>query len=85
MGEKAVHACTEAVESVIEAHYARQIDELQSRSPELATELTAFRDDELSHREEAIANGAREAPGYALLAGAIRAGCKAAIKLSERL
>ena len=85
MGEKAVHACTEAVESVIEAHYARQIDELQSRSPELASELTAFRDDELSHREEAIARGAREAPGYALLAGAIRAGCKAAIKLSERL
>jgi len=85
MGEKAVHACTEAVESVIEAHYARQIEELAPREPELASQLTEFRNDELGHRDEAIEHGAREAPGYGLLAGMIRAGCKAAIKITERL
>jgi len=85
IGEGAVHACTEAVESVIEAHYAGQIAELQERDPDLAAELSAFRDEELSHRDQAVARGAREAPGYALLAGVIRAGCRAAIKISEQV
>ena len=85
MGEKAVHACTEAVESVIEEHYAGQVAELEERDPSLAAELSAFREDELAHRDEAIAGGAREAVGYGALSAVIRAGCRAAIRLSERL
>jgi ubiquinone biosynthesis monooxygenase Coq7 len=85
MGEKAAHACTEAVETVIEDHYARQIEELQAREPALAAELSKFRDDELAHRDQAIEDGAKDAPGYPLLAAVIRAGCTAAIKLSEKI
>ena len=85
IGERAVHACTEAVESVIEAHYAEQIAELADRQPELAAELTGFRDDELAHRDEALAEGARQAPAYPVLAAVIRAGCRAAIRISERI
>ena len=85
MGEKAAHACTEAVESVIEQHYAGQISELETREPALAAELTGFRNDELGHRDEAIAHGAREAPGYPLLSAVIRAGCRAAIRISEKV
>ena len=85
MGEKAVHACTEAVESVIEGHYADQVAELSERSPDLAAELSGFRTDELAHRDEAVAQGALEAPGYRVLSSVIRVGCRAAIKLSERL
>jgi ubiquinone biosynthesis monooxygenase Coq7 len=85
MGEKAAHACTEAVETVIEEHYAGQIAELQTRDPELAAELSKYRDDELAHRDTAVGQGAREAPGYPLLSAVIQAGCKAAIKLSEKL
>jgi len=85
MGDKAAHACTEAVETVIEAHYAHQIAELAERDPEFAAELSAFRDDELHHREVAVASGAREAPAHGLLAAVIGAGCRAAIKLSEKL
>lgn len=85
MGEKAAHACTEAVENVIEDHYASQIDELKDREPELAAELTKFREDELAHRDEAVAEGAKEAPGYPLLSAVIRAGCKAAIRVSEKV
>ena len=85
MGEKAAHACTEAVESVIEAHYAEQIEELSAREPELAAELARFRDDELAHRDHAVAEGAHEAVGYPLLSAVIRAGCRAAIKVSEKL
>lgn len=85
MGDKAAHACTEAVETVIEQHYAGQIAELATREPELASELSGFRDDELAHRDLAVAEGARQAPGYPLLAAVIRAGCRAAIKISEKI
>lgn len=85
LGEKAAHACTEAVESVIEAHYAGQITELADCDPDLAAELAAFRDEELAHRDEAVGEGAREAPGYAVLSAVIAAGCRAAIKLSEKV
>ncbi len=85
MGEKAAHACTEAVESVIEEHYADQIAELADRDPELAAELTKFRDEELAHHDHAVDHGSREAPGYGLLSAVIKAGCRAAIKVSERV
>ena len=85
MGEKAAHACTEAVESVIEQHYADQIGELQVREPVLAQELSGYRDDELSHRDQAIAGGARDAPGYRVLSAVIGAGCRAAIRLAEKV
>lgn len=85
MGDRAAHACTEAVESVIEDHYADQIAELSGREPELAAELATFRAEELAHRDLAVAEGAREAPGYAVLAAVIRLGCRTAIRISEKL
>jgi demethoxyubiquinone hydroxylase (CLK1/Coq7/Cat5 family) len=50
-----------------------------------AGELSVFREEELAHRDEAVAEGAREAPAHGLLTAAIRAGCRAAIRLSERI
>ena len=85
IGEKAAHACTEAVESVIERHYADQIEEIRERDPELAAELTKFREEELAHHDHAVAHGSREAPAYRLLSGVIKLGCRAAIKISERV
>jgi ubiquinone biosynthesis monooxygenase Coq7 len=85
LGEKAAHACTEAVETVIEGHYADQIRELKPREPELADQLSKFRNDELAHRDHAVAAGARSAPGYGVLAAVIQAGCRTAIKLAERI
>jgi ubiquinone biosynthesis monooxygenase Coq7 len=85
LGEKAAHACTEAVETVIEGHYADQIEDLKSREPELADQLAKFRADELAHRDHAIEAGARSAPGYGLLSTVIQAGCRVAIKLAEKV
>ena len=85
LGDKAAHACTDAVEEVIGEHYAGQIEELRDRDPALAERLSAFRDDELRHQADAVGEGAREAPGYSLLAAVIRTGCRAAIKLSEKV
>lgn len=86
MGEKAAHACTEAVESVIEQHYASQVEELRAMGEdELADLFAKFREEELEHRDLAIEEGARQAPGYALLSKAIEAGCRVAIKVTERI
>ena len=85
LGEKAAHACTDAVEEVIGEHYAGQVEELKDREPELAKRLGQFRDDELKHQAEAVAEGAREAPGYGPLSSAIKAGCRAAIRTAEKI
>ncbi|GAB4175449.1 MAG: demethoxyubiquinone hydroxylase family protein [Thalassobaculales bacterium] len=85
MGEKAAMACTVAVEEVIDEHYARQSAALGDEEPALKAVIEEFRAEELEHRDEALAQGAEGAPAYPLLRGAIRAGSKAAIWLSERL
>ena len=85
LGEKAAHACTEAVESVIEKHYADQIAEVADRDPDLAAELKRFRDEELAHHDHAVDHGSREALGHRLLSAVIGAGCRAAIKISEKV
>jgi 3-demethoxyubiquinol 3-hydroxylase len=85
MGEKAAHACTEAVESVIEKHYAAQIEETKDSDPELAAIFTKFREDELRHHDMAIKHGAKQATAYPLLSAVIKAGCRTAIKLSEKI
>lgn len=86
LGEKAAHACTEAVETVIEEHYAHQIEALRaSGDTDLAERISAFRDDEIAHRDLASEEGARHAPAYPLLSAVIRTGCRLAIRISERL
>lgn len=84
LDEKAAMACTAAVEEVIDEHYAGQIARIED-DPELKETVERFRADEIAHKEHALASGAEEAPAYPLLSGAIRAGCRLAIKLSEKI
>ena len=85
MGERAAHACTEAVEDVIEEHYGRQGQALGAADPELSDVVARFRADEAAHKETAISQGARDAPGYALLSAVIKLGCRTAIRISEKI
>lgn len=85
MGEKAAFACTAAVEEVIDDHYAGQIAALEGKDEALKATVAEFRADEAAHRDTALQNGAEQAPGYRLLSGAIKAGCRVAIKLSEKI
>ncbi|MGE3303124.1 MAG: demethoxyubiquinone hydroxylase family protein [Hyphomonadaceae bacterium] len=89
LGEKAAHACTAAVEEVIAAHYAAQAAELANDpidgDAELRVLAERFGAEEAGHRATALAEGAEEAPGYALLSAAIKFGCRAAIAISERV
>jgi ubiquinone biosynthesis monooxygenase Coq7 len=83
LGEKAAMACTVAVEETIDAHYTEQIEQMDDTP--LRQTLEKFRAEEREHRDIGLENGAEQAPGYRLLTGAIEAGCRVAIKISERL
>ena len=85
LGPEAAMACTAAIETEIDAHYTQQLAELGDSDPELSAMVAKFRDDEREHHDAAIAAGAERAPAYPLLAGAIRLGCRMAIRLSERI
>jgi ubiquinone biosynthesis monooxygenase Coq7 len=91
LGEKAAMACTVAVEEAIDDHYTAQLetlDELETLGADesdLRQTVTKFRAEELEHRDIGLAQGAEQAPGYRLLSRVIKAGCRAAIAISERV
>jgi len=85
MGEKAAHACTAAVEEVIEDHYREQIEELGDQEPELSAMISRFRDEEIAHKDQAIAEGAKEAFGHPVLEAVIKAGCRVAIAVCQKV
>lgn len=87
LGEKAAHACTVAVEEVIDEHYTGQIARLDAEGGEkkFRDRLEEFRLEEVEHKQTSLDLGAREAPGYEALTGLIRAGSRLAIWLSTRI
>jgi len=97
LGEKAAMACTVAVEEAIDEHYTAQLEtlgELEAlgglKTPgttesELRQTVQTFRAEELEHRDTALEQGAELAPGYRLLSRVIKAGCRTAIAISERI
>lgn len=92
-------ACTEAVEMEIGEHYNAQVRELLRWKEEdgmegfgegeelgvLLREVRRIRDEELEHLDSAVENDAKRADPYELLTGVIRAGCRGAIWISERV
>jgi len=99
MGREAAMACTEAVETEIGGHYNGQVkvllemaeqmersgEDIGSELRELIETIRKIRDEELEHLDHAVENDAKEAVPHALLTGVIRAGCRGAIWVSERV
>ena len=85
LGESAAMACTVAVEEVIDEHYRAQAERLGDADAVLMQTILDFRADELAHRDEALAAGARDTAGYELLTGLIKTSSRLAIWLSTRL
>ncbi|KAK3679020.1 ubiquinone biosynthesis monooxygenase Coq7 [Recurvomyces mirabilis] len=99
MGREAAMACTEAVETEIGGHYNGQVkvllawvEGMERRGEEIGEELQGLikeirriRDEELEHLDHAVENDAKEAKPYELLTGVIRAGCRGAIWVSEKV
>lgn len=85
LGKEAAMACTQAVEEVIDGHYAAQQAKLPESERELADTIEQFRKEEIEHRDIAVEEGARHAPLYPLLHGFVTRSTKLAIWLSERI
>jgi len=85
LGDKVAMACTVAVEETIDEHYASQAEQLGDDEADLRATVEKFRAEEIEHRDEALASGAEQAPGYPVLTAAIKAGSKLAIWLSTRV
>jgi ubiquinone biosynthesis monooxygenase Coq7 len=85
LGEHAAMACTVAVEEVIDEHYQAQAAIFAEDDPALRETILSFRDDEIAHRDLAIAQGAEESPGYDLISAVVKTGSRVAIWLSTRL
>ncbi|CAD5123762.1 unnamed protein product [Dimorphilus gyrociliatus] len=89
MGKEAAMACTVAVETVIGEHYDDQIRKLMETDPKkyegLMKTLSKFRDEEMEHHDTGLEHDAEKAPMYKVLNTSIKAGCKIAIWLSERI
>ena len=85
MGPQAAMACTAAIETEIDLHYEAQLAQLGDSDPELRDAVARFRDEEIEHRDTAIASGAESTPGYPVLSAMIRAGCRFAIAVSKRI
>lgn len=85
LGEKAAMACTVAVESVIDEHYAEQEKELGEDEKELKESISKFRAEEKEHHDTALEQGAEESPFYDMLTGAIKLNTRLAIWLATRV
>lgn len=85
LGPQAAMACTAAIETEIDLHYQAQLEQLGDSDPELRDAVARFRDEEIEHRDTAIASGAESTPGYPVLSALIRAGCRFAIGVSKRI
>lgn len=92
-------ACTEAVETEIGGHYNGQVrvlldmvDQMEKAGEEVGGELKelvetvrTIRDEELEHLDHAVENDAKRAVPHELFTDVIRAGCRGAIWISERV
>ncbi|MGI4952236.1 MAG: demethoxyubiquinone hydroxylase family protein [Janthinobacterium lividum] len=85
LGTRAAMACTVAVEEAIDEHYQQQALALPESEAPLRDTIERFRAEELEHRDIGLENEAELAPGYRLMSAVIKAGCKAAIHISERV
>lgn len=92
-------ACTEAVETEIGGHYNEQVkllidmtDQMEQNGEvvgdelkELVQTIRRIRDEELDHLDYAVDNDSKNAVPHSLLTGVIRAGCRGAIWISEKV
>lgn len=85
LGTRAAMACTVAVESVIDEHYAAQQARIGNQDNELQEAVTKFREEEKEHHDTGLAQGAEDAPMYEVLTAAVRGASRLAIWLSKRI
>lgn len=87
MGRRSAHACTIAVESVIDQHYANQLKDLEKKDEIPQTLIRTIEEchkEELEHLHEAQKEGGNESLLYPLIYKGVRFVTKLSIFLSQR-
>ena len=85
LGSRAAMACTVAVEEAIDEHYQAQSASLGEDETALRATIETFRAEELEHRDIGLEHEAELAPAYRLMSRVIKAGCRVAIAVSEKI
>ena len=85
LGKKTAMLCTASVEEVIDGHYKKQIDKLESDEKILKNKIIKFREDELHHKDIAYNEGATKKGIYSLMDKIVKTGSKVAITISEKI
>ena len=87
LGEKYVHACTEAVEEVIVEHYLEQIEYLKksAKNKDIQAKIKQFCDEEENHKKYAAANYEEGNISVKIFKKFTREVTKAAIKISKKI
>ena len=85
LGKKAAMLCTASVEEVIDDHYKKQIDQIESDENNLKNNIVKFRNEELLHKDVAYNEGATKEGFYTIIDKIIKTGSKLAIKISEKI
>ena len=86
-GKNAIMACTEAVEEVIDKHYLDQIEELEKTDGEesLLNSIREFHAEEVEHEMIAREEMDESSTLINIFKDVVKIGCKAAIKISEKV
>lgn len=89
LGEKVAHACTIAVETVIEEHYQKQLDTLEKKEDEASQVLCKLikkcQEEEQEHKQIAQQAGGETIKGFSMVTKVIGKISKIAITLSSRI
>ena len=85
--KNAIMVCTEAVEEVIDKHYSDQIEELEQSGEEesLLNSIREFHAEEVEHEMIAREEMDEISPMMNIFKDVVKIGCKAAIKISEKI
>lgn len=88
LGDDAAHACTIAVEEVIDDHYEEQLQHLKQNpddNAELIQIIEKFQADEQEHKDIAANNGGEHFKHYTTLTSVVRNITKFAIAASKKI
>ena len=85
LGKRAAMLCTASVEEVIDAHYQKQINQIEDDEKQLKKKIIKFKEDELHHKDIAYDEGASKEGIYSILDKIIKTGSRIAINISEKV
>lgn len=87
LGRQSAHACTIAVESVIEDHYGKQLSDFESTSQnqEIKETILQCQADEVEHKNQAQSQGGRDAKGFNVISTIIKTIVKFSIVVAKKI